>query len=294
MKNYYKTLGISQNASHEEIKKAFRKLAVKYHPDKNRNHFVSEQFKEINEAKQVLLNDFKKFQYDCLLLDFLRENNSNANYSSTTKRQTRKKRFKALQKRNWTLIKKGALTTALFALVLFVSSDSFQIPEDDLSSNQHNKNNRVGQAAKRAINQPIVLASFRSRAGAEKKTQKTKTAKRTVTVAAITKPRQKKVSAEPGAKRPEGKQLNYVELTNLRMAEILADINTAKQKVGSGSNCVQILKSTKSNITNAFALAEYLRNSGYVISGREKIDNKISGIRIDATFKCIKVIVGTL
>ena len=61
MKNYYKVLGVSENASQEEIKKAFYKLAHKYHPDKGGD---SEKFKEINEAYQVLRDKKKREQYD--------------------------------------------------------------------------------------------------------------------------------------------------------------------------------------------------------------------------------------
>ena len=64
-KDYYKILGISKDASQEEIKKAFRQLARKYHPDVNQgNKEAEEKFKEINEAFQVLNNPQKKAQYD--------------------------------------------------------------------------------------------------------------------------------------------------------------------------------------------------------------------------------------
>lgn len=64
-KDYYKILGISREANNDEIKKAYRKLALKYHPDKNKDDKGSEQqFKEINEAYQVLSDPAKKQQYD--------------------------------------------------------------------------------------------------------------------------------------------------------------------------------------------------------------------------------------
>jgi len=64
-KDYYKILGVSKEASQEEIKKAFRHLARKYHPDVNQGNKESEEkFKEINEAFQVLGNPDKKQQYD--------------------------------------------------------------------------------------------------------------------------------------------------------------------------------------------------------------------------------------
>jgi len=63
-KDYYKILGISKDASQDEIKKAFRQLARKYHPDINKNAGAEDKFKEINEAFQVLSNPEKKAQYD--------------------------------------------------------------------------------------------------------------------------------------------------------------------------------------------------------------------------------------
>ena len=63
--DYYKTLGIDKNAPAEEIKKAFRKLAVKYHPDRNPDNKAAEdKFKEINEAYAVLSDPKKKEEYD--------------------------------------------------------------------------------------------------------------------------------------------------------------------------------------------------------------------------------------
>jgi len=65
MKNYYEILGISKNASKEDIKKAYRRLAHQYHPDKTSGDKTKEEkFKEINEAYQVLTNDKKRAEYD--------------------------------------------------------------------------------------------------------------------------------------------------------------------------------------------------------------------------------------
>lgn len=64
-KNYYDILWIGEDAEADEIKKAYRKLAMKYHPDRNSwNAEAEEKFKEINEANEVLSNQQKKSQYD--------------------------------------------------------------------------------------------------------------------------------------------------------------------------------------------------------------------------------------
>jgi len=64
-KDYYKTLGVPKSASADGIKKAFRKLAVKYHPDKNPgDKKAEEKFKEINEAYEVLRDPEKRKKYD--------------------------------------------------------------------------------------------------------------------------------------------------------------------------------------------------------------------------------------
>ncbi len=61
-KNYYDVLGVSKSASKDEIKKAFRKLAHQFHPDKNKGDDT--KFKELNEAYQILSDDQKRAQYD--------------------------------------------------------------------------------------------------------------------------------------------------------------------------------------------------------------------------------------
>lgn len=65
MKNYYDILGVDKNATQDEIKKAYRTLSKKYHPDKNKNNPEAEQkFKEINEANTVLGDEQKRKEYD--------------------------------------------------------------------------------------------------------------------------------------------------------------------------------------------------------------------------------------
>ena len=63
-KNYYQILGLQDNASKEEIKKAYHKLALQFHPDKNKSDDAEEKFKEISEAYDILYNQKNIIAHD--------------------------------------------------------------------------------------------------------------------------------------------------------------------------------------------------------------------------------------
>lgn len=62
--NFYKILSVNENANHDEIKKAYRKLSLQYHPDKNPSPEATEKYKTINEAYSILGDEQKRKQYD--------------------------------------------------------------------------------------------------------------------------------------------------------------------------------------------------------------------------------------
>jgi uncharacterized membrane protein YsdA (DUF1294 family) len=64
LKDYYEVLGVPRNASKEEIREAYRRLVLKYHPDRNRSPDAEARLKEINEAYRVLMDDKKRRVYD--------------------------------------------------------------------------------------------------------------------------------------------------------------------------------------------------------------------------------------
>jgi curved DNA-binding protein CbpA len=94
MKNYYKLLGVHKNASTEQINSAFKKLSLKYHPDRNGgNLHYSELFKEINEAKQVLSDHEKRGDYDIAL-----KNRSGLSLLFSNRRRRRQARIQRRRK----------------------------------------------------------------------------------------------------------------------------------------------------------------------------------------------------
>jgi molecular chaperone DnaJ len=63
-RDYYEVLGVNKKATKEEIRRAYRKLALKYHPDRNKEADAAEKFKEVSEAYAILSDDNKRLQYD--------------------------------------------------------------------------------------------------------------------------------------------------------------------------------------------------------------------------------------
>lgn len=87
-KDYYRVLGIQRDASDEEIKKAYRKLALKYHPDKNPDANAEDKFKEIGQAYEVLSDKKKRDTYDRYGEEALRPGGGGSGSSGGSSRTT--------------------------------------------------------------------------------------------------------------------------------------------------------------------------------------------------------------
>lgn len=103
MKNYYQILGLESNASKDEIKRAYRTYASKFHPDKqNGDKFFEERFKEVLEAYQILNDDNKRANYDSKLKNSFSAGKSKYNKQSYSKyekdRQNEEEKRKANEK----------------------------------------------------------------------------------------------------------------------------------------------------------------------------------------------------
>ena len=98
--DYYKILGVHVYSDKKEIKKAYKKLAMMYHPDKNQSPSAEKKFKKINEAYSVLSDDTKRKKYDKLRASqFMKRRNTTTilEYTSTDKQHKRSKDDKIMK-----------------------------------------------------------------------------------------------------------------------------------------------------------------------------------------------------
>ena len=105
--DYYQILEISKSASVDEIKKSYKTLALKYHPDKNKTAGAEEKFKKIAEAYEVLTNEKKRKAYEVLMTD-----------QKKKRKAIRRRKMKCLLLEHFYTMSKS-LTTKFIVSVLF-------------------------------------------------------------------------------------------------------------------------------------------------------------------------------
>ncbi len=156
MKNYYQVLGVQPNATNEDIKSAYRKLAVKFHPDKNNgDKYFEERFKEIQVAYDTLIDDNLRKHYNQQLFYFYQkvyDNKQQNTYSTPKKEEKPKQEYSSDNAKNTTnSTKQGSslnfwyiVSAVCIALIVFVVIALKNYSQDKTLHNLETEDNNSG------------------------------------------------------------------------------------------------------------------------------------------------------
>ncbi len=284
MKNYYNILGIAETATSKEILEAYKKLAQKFHPDKNGNDaFFASCFREINEARQVLIDDAKRADYDNQLHNFL-------DAYELLKLQQNEDHYQRLERKNKYVKKKsetGKWLLAAFVMVLVIGVFLFYIEDDNKMDSTNYKT--LSESIKEGEEFKIITPE-----GEIDKEDRDKDAdlvprqvKNIVNTHAVIIPNTSKSIKKKIAKNAEEPSLSAKPLTDTQLRAILHDLQNNNE-----SNCVQIIQQQGSMLDKDFSVANFLQQNGYVIAGRELSKVKLKGITVEKTEGCSKLYIG--
>lgn len=311
MINYYTVLEVSQKASKEQIKEAYKRISLRVHPDKNGgDEYYAEIFKTVNEAQQVLIDEAKRAAYD-------EELKRSFNYPFGN----RPKYFgiNLNLNRKWAFLL--SLTAGFLTFVILLpspdlkeleqqkeisapnSSNSF-LNNVDRNKQIQQKLNKVSQMETGAFEGKVnpsnrLTSPTETVALAKNQSQQVNTISKEVPTdigtskseAAIT--AQKVMTSQPsGPMEKSTVKPGEVQLNELQMMEILAQVNTLRTSVNSNINCVKIRKTKNSNVENAFNIATFFRSKGLIISGREIVYKDLQGVEVVENGPCIFVTIG--
>jgi curved DNA-binding protein CbpA len=342
MKNYYTILGVEKDASREEIKKAFKSLALKYHPDKNTDNRYLEYFKDINEAQQVLLNDWKKREYDFLLNEKPKNKFAVFGYWLLNIPERFRTLLSPLLSNIQNLRTKLGLATVL--VLLPVAVIIFLVSTEEQSSFYNENNLAVArplqqkEVVMRAAAESEYVATVNSRDSFSDKGTAMDNTAQLVTPRPVGKKKESydlnlTIKTSPGKTRVKkesvlGRKMTVVsparvniqvvktdivklpstkmidnnekigynkrEFTREEMIAVVKKVIVARSTLRTNVKCVQLRKTKSTNVTNAFKVAELLQQKGFVIGGREIVNEKFEGITVHASNSCLSLTIGTV
>lgn len=106
------------------------------------------------------------------------------------------------------------------------------------------------------------------------------------------KPDTKKV-AMPDIPKLKPERVEKAEWTDATRQQVLSQLNARRDALGGKTKCVKIRQTATSNVSNGFKIAEYLKQNGYFISGRETVSRKVKGAEVSTAGECLVVTIGT-
>ena len=294
MKNYYNVLGISDNATGKDVNEAFKKLAVKFHPDKNAGDpYYAHWFKEINEAKQVLSDKDERAEYDFKL----------GNYEDSyelLRQQHAVEEFKSAKQQHVLLHEKSKISklflAGLFAVVIGLLY--YLIPRNNNVDANNDEPKQSWQLVETQLHDSLTSTA----------TNNLENEIHNINQAANENPLEKKtgnatvlVQNSPSKNNLSKGENKSVVLTNKPLSNSGVRGLSIKEKdkifqllkSEKDVKCVQVVQASNGNIKPDFEIARLLQERGYVIAGRQTILTNVQGYLLEKNGECAKLILGT-
>lgn len=298
MINYYDVLEVSSTASKEEIKEAYKKVSVKVHPDKyGGDEYYTEIFQVVNDAKAILTDEAKRSEYDQRLKDSLRSSRFGSRRSITR-----------LNKK-WTILL--SLSAFFFVVVILLPAVDlkefvqkppyaealYYIPEKPgVTDNGRPEPLSPGNGPSRQLtaeNNKISAIKDGVEARLHRPGRSLNNTNTVLLADTRLSPNNQAIVPTGGFANTQNKRMQEIVLDQSQMLEILEQLVSMKQNISSNINCVRVLQTRDSNVKNAFDIASFFRDHGFIIAGRELIKKTVNGTLIAEDESCFQVTIGT-